>query len=116
MRAGTLLEKITVYRPTITKNKFGEQEVSYTKLYDTRARLITNHRHRENVDGAIAMPGTLTLQVRYYHDIRQNDVVDFKDVRYHIISVMPLRMENCWEVEMAAFESDNNVETEENNG
>lgn len=110
MRSGLLTEQISVYRPTITTNEFGEQIINQEFLYNTRARLVVHRYNRTNVDNAIAMPGAITIQVRHYHDIRQNDIVTYKGTKYHVLSVQPLQQEMCYEVDMTTMESDNTNE------
>jgi head-tail adaptor len=106
MRSGLLTEKIDVYRPTIATNAYGEQTLTPAFLYSTRARLVVHRSSRENVDGASSMPGTITIQVRHYHDIQKNDIVEYNNVQYQVTSVQPLKQEMCQEVTLNTISND----------
>lgn len=109
MRAGLLRERITIYRPTITSNGYGEQLTTEVLLCSTRARIMRNNRQRENVDGELALTADLTMQIRSYHQPMQNDVVVYRGTKYRIFRVSYLDQENCIELNLQAMESDNNL-------
>lgn len=109
MRAGLLTESIQVKRPVVTTNALGEQVMTYSDLYSTRARLVRHNRNRDNVDGNTTMTNDIILQVRSYHDIQQNDIVIYRGATYNVTTVTPLRLENCIEVVMNTLSANNDI-------
>ena len=110
MRAGLLNKMIQVKRPVVTTNTLGEQVMTYVDLYTTRARLVRHSRNRTNVEDNMTMTNTITIQVRIYHDIKQNDIVIFDGVTYNVTSVMKLEQEQCLEVQLDTQSVNNDIE------
>lgn len=110
MRAGLLNKMIHVKRPVVTTNTLGEQVMTYVDLYTTRARLVRHSRNRANVEDNMTMTNTITIQVRIYHDIKQNDIVIFDGVMYNVTSVMKLEQEQCLEVQLDTQSVNNDIE------
>lgn len=110
MRAGLLNKMIQVKRPVVTTNTLGEQVMTYVDLYTTRARLVRHSRNRANVEDNMTMTNTITIQVRIYHDIKQNDIVIFDGVMYNVTSVMKLEQEQCLEVQLDTQSVNNDIE------
>lgn len=110
MRAGLLNKMIQVKRPVVTTNTLGEQVMTYVDLYTTRARLVRHSRNRANVEDNMTMTNTITIQVRIYHDIKQNDIVIFDGVTYNVTSVMKLEQEQCLEVQLDTQSVNNDIE------
>lgn len=110
MRAGLLNKQIQVKRPVVTTNTLGEQVMTYVDLYSTRARLVRHSRNRANVEDNMTMTNTITIQVRIYHDIKQNDIVIFDGVTYNVTSVMKLEQEQCIEVQLDTQSVNNDIE------
>ena len=109
MRAGLLTESIQVKRPVVTTNALGEQVMTYSDLYSTRARLVRHNRNRDNVDGNTTMTNNIVLQVRSYHDIQQNDIIIYKGATYNVTMVTPLKPENCIEVVLDTLSANNDI-------
>lgn len=87
MRAGLLTEIITILRPVITKNEFGEDEETYKKHYVTRARVINNSGNREIDNNEIHNSYTKTFEMWKYVDIKETDWIDWNDKKYRILSI-----------------------------
>ena len=87
MRAGLLNEIITLYRPTITKNEFGEDIETWNTVGDYRARVVHAGGSRTNENSEMVYPYQKTFIVRIYVDIQEDDIIAFKSTRYRVLSI-----------------------------
>jgi len=95
MRAGLLTEKVLVLHPTITTNKVGEQITEYEDMTAIRARDVSFRQQRQLDSGEVWMQGQRVVEVRMYHDICPNDLIEFKDKRYRILAIETERQQMC---------------------
>ena len=92
LRAGLLNELITIRRATITKNDYGEEVETWEDVITTRARVTQTGSSKNNVNQEIFMGFTKEFQVRYYIDIREFDIIVWKQKQYRIVSLNQDRM------------------------
>lgn len=94
MQAGLLNEPITILKPEITRNEFGEQTTEYVESYHTRARVINNGGNRTQEDNGVFYDYSKHLEVRYYVPLDNFDIVVFKGQKYRVKSVEKTREYN----------------------
>lgn len=95
MNAGDLNEVISVYSTTITKNKFGEEEETLTKKFDTRASVWHRSGGRRMTNDSIVYDYSKTLQVRYYVDIDDFDIIEWSGKYYRVLDIEPNKRDMC---------------------
>lgn len=97
MRAGLLTEKVLVLHPTITTNKVGEQitEYEYGNMTAIRARDVSFRQQRQLDSGEVWMQGQRVIEVRMYHDICDNDLIEWRDKRFRILAIETDRQQMC---------------------
>lgn len=87
MRSGLLNEIIKIYRPTITKNEFGEDIEVYNFLSSHRARVVHNGGSRTIATDETTFPYMKTFIVRVYVDVVEQDVIEWQSKRYRVMSI-----------------------------
>ena len=90
-----MTEKVLVLHPTVTTNPVGEQITSYDNVSAIRARDVSFRQQRQLDNGEVWMQGQRTLEVRMYHDICDNDLIEWRDKRYRILSIDTDRQHMC---------------------
>lgn len=95
MDAGTLNEPISVYYSYISKNNFGEEEETLTKKFDTRASVWHRSGGRRITNDSLVYDYSKTIQVRYYVDIDDFDIIKWGDKYYRILDIEPNKRDMC---------------------
>ena len=95
MRAGLLTERVLVLHPTITTNKVGEQITDYENMTAIRARDVSFRQQRQLDSGEVWMQGQRDIEVRMYHDICDNDLIELRGKRYRILAIDTDRAQMC---------------------
>ncbi len=95
MNAGDLTEIIDVYSIEYTKNKFGEEVESVNKKFTTRACVWHRSGGRRVSNDSIVYDYTKTIQVRYYVDINDRDIIEWQGKRYRIVDIEPNKRDMC---------------------
>lgn len=89
MKAGLLKEKISIYKPIVTKSDHGAQKLTYDLHYTTRSHVIHNSGSRDNESGEIFYSNSKTFIVRHYVPVNEHMQVEYNGKRYKIISIVP---------------------------
>lgn len=95
MRAGLLTEKVYVLHPTVTTNAVGEQITEYNDYSVIRARDVSFRQQRQLDNGEMWMQGQRVIETRLYHDICDNDLIEWKEKRFRILSIDTDRQQMC---------------------
>ena len=95
MDAGTLNEVISVYSTTVVKNSFGEEEEQLVKKFDTRACIWHRSGGRRLTNDSIVYDYSKTIQVRYYVDIDDFDIILWEGKYYRILDIEPNKRDLC---------------------
>ena len=95
MRAGLLTEKVLVLHPTTTTNTVGEQVTEFDVVSSIRARDVSFRQQRQLDSGEVWMQGQRVIEVRMYHDICDNDLIEWRDKRYRILAIDTDRQLMC---------------------
>jgi hypothetical protein len=91
MRAGILTENITIKRPTVEKNAYGEEVVSYDTIWTTRARVVHTGGGRTVENESIFYNQTKTLEVRDYVPVDYYDIIEWDGRKYRVIDIEPFK-------------------------
>jgi len=95
MRAGSLFDNITIKRPDVSTNDVGEQITTYSVVKTIRCHTMTRRNNRENAEGNIIYPNTLTIEVRRFQDIQDYDLIIHRGKPYRILSIEYDRQMQC---------------------
>lgn len=87
MRAGTLRQKIQIWKVESIRNEFNEQYDTYTFAYETRANVMYNSGARSDQNHEVFYTQTVTFEVRSYVDVSDFDHIKWNDVEYRIVSI-----------------------------
>lgn len=87
MRCGLLKDKIDIYRPVTTQNDFGEMTQEYRPWYCTRSRVISNGGSRAITNNEVFYPYRKVFEIHQYVDVKETDIIHWKDKRYRILSI-----------------------------
>lgn len=87
MQAGLFKEVITIYKPTITKNEFGEQLQKYDEVYKTKSQVKFNSGNRNISNDEVVSNYSRIFIVRHYIDVSENYIIKWNDKRYRILSI-----------------------------
>ena len=87
MRCGLLKDKIDIYRPITSQNEFGEMIQEYKPWYCTRSRVVSNAGSRELMNNEIFYPYRKIFEIHQYVDVKETDIIHWKDKRYRILSI-----------------------------
>ena len=87
MRCGLLNDKIGIYRPVTSQNEFGEIVQEYKPWYCTRSRVVSNGGSRELMNNEILYQYRKIFEVHQYVDVKETDIIHWKDKRYRILSI-----------------------------
>ena len=87
MRCGLLNDKIGIYRPITSQNEFGEIVQEYKPWYCTRSRVVSNGGSRELMNNEIFYPYRKIFEIHQYVDVKETDLIHWKDKRYRILSI-----------------------------
>lgn len=95
MNAGDLNEIITVYSTQITKNSFGEEVEDLVKKFDVRACIWHRSGGRKVSNDSVVYDYSKTIQVRYYTDIDDFDIIYWDGRYYRILDIEPNKRDMC---------------------
>ena len=87
MRCGLLNDNIGIYRPITSQNEFGEIVQEYKPWYCTRSRVLSNGGSRELMNNEIFYQYRKIFEVHQYVDVKETDIIHWKDKRYRILSI-----------------------------
>ena len=89
MQAGLLDTQITILRPEISRNEFGEQTEEYKPHYKTKARVLHNSGQRDIENGEILHNYIKTIEIWQYVGITETDWIEYDGKKYRIIEIEP---------------------------
>lgn len=95
MNAGDLNEVIDVYEVTYTKNSFGEEVETIAKKLTTRACVWHRSGGRKMTNDSVVYDYSKTLQVRYYVNIDNHDLIFWEGKYYRILDIEPNKRDMC---------------------
>lgn len=95
MNAGDLNEMITVYSIEYVKNDYGEEVETMHEKFQIRACIWHRGGGRRLTNDSIVYDYTKTLQVRYYADIDDLDIIGWGDKLYRIVDIEPNKRDMC---------------------
>lgn len=95
MNAGDLNEVITVYSVEYVKNNFGEEVETMVEKFKTRACIWHRSGGRRLSNDSIVYDYTKTIQVRYYVDISDLDIIKWEGKYYRIADIEPNKRDMC---------------------
>lgn len=87
MRAGTLIEIITFYKPEIVKTDTGSEDTIYVEYHQCRARQTYNSGNRENLNGDIFFSSNVVFEIRQGLVLDELYRIKWKDNFYRILSI-----------------------------
>ena len=93
MQAGILTENITIKRPTVEKNAYGEEVTEYAVIWTTRARLVHTGGGRTVENESIFYSQTKTFEVRDYVPIDYYDIIEWNNHEYRVIDIEPFKQQ-----------------------
>lgn len=88
MEAGKLKEYIVFKQRNITQNEYNEQSVEYITYKETRAQVIYKQGNKVIENDEIVQVYNPTFIVRNYLQINETMLIEYKDVRYRILSII----------------------------
>lgn len=100
MRAGILTENITIKRPTVEKNAYGEEVTEYEVIWTTRARVVHTGGGRTVENESIFYSQTKTLEVRDYVPIDYFDIVEWDGRKYRVIDIEKFRTQQKQQIKI----------------
>ena len=95
MNAGDLNEVITVYKTVYTKNNFGEEVEDLEEKFQTRACIWHRSGGRRLTNDSIVYDYTKTIQVRYFVEINDLDIIGWEGKLYRIVDIEPNKRDMC---------------------
>lgn len=89
MRAGLLTEPITVTRPVIRKNEYGQEETGWDGFIATRCQARHKSGNRVSENGENWNEYVVEFTVRRYHKITEAMRIVWRGRQYRILSIFP---------------------------
>lgn len=87
LRAGLLREVVTITRPVVTRNAYGEEVTTWEEVLTTRARVDYRSGSRVVDVNEVFNPHTVTFTIRRFPDITGYMRLSWRDQLYSIESV-----------------------------
>ena len=87
MQAGLLKELISIYKPELSSNEYGEQIQEYVKCKDTKSQVRYNNGNKSISNDEVVSNYTKTFLVRNYIEINDNYIIEWNKNRYRILSI-----------------------------
>jgi len=88
MNSGDLKERIDIYEQTVTRTPYGDvKEVHDVKKYSTRAMIRFNAENKLSNEGEVYFLTNRTFIVRHYVPVDEHDQIEWKGIRYNILSI-----------------------------
>ena len=94
MQAGLLKDIIELYKPSLTKNEFGEQIQEYIRVCETKSQVKFNSGNRGISNDEVVVNYTKIFLVRYYIQVNENYQIQWNNHRYRILSIEENRQHN----------------------
>ena len=96
MQAGRLTEDITITRPTVTQNEYGEQVTEYTEVCTARASADFEQggSGRTEQNEEITFNDIYTFITYFHVDVKNYDHIVYNGNTYNVLFVMPNRTAN----------------------
>jgi head-tail adaptor len=92
MKAGLLTEHIEIWKKTLETNKYGEETETWSKSYETRARLVHDGGSRVISNDEVMFTHSKTFQVRDYVPVGNYDRIKWEGDFYRILNIEPDRV------------------------
>lgn len=93
MRAALLREFITIYRFENVQSPTGEITKQKKEIALLRAYRIKSNGSNKEIAKELFDSQSITFQIRYFSDIRDSDILVYKDTEYKITNID----ENIWD-------------------
>ena len=87
LRAGLLREVVTIYRPVVTRNDYGEETTVWELVATTRARVDFRSGNRVVEVNEVANPYTVSFILRRFLEIDPHYRLQWRNRYYTIASV-----------------------------
>ena len=87
LRAGLLREQITINKPTVTRNDFGEESTTWSTVVTTRARVDFRNGTRAVEVNEVFNPYTVSFIIRRYHGLDGYMRILWRGNQYRIMSI-----------------------------
>lgn len=93
MKAGLLREFITIYRYENIQSETGQITKQKKEIALLRAYRLKSNGQNKEVAKELFDTQSITFQIRYFSDIRDSDIISYKDIEYKITNID----ENIWD-------------------
>lgn len=93
MKAGLLREFITIYRYENIQSETGQITKEKKEIALLRAYRLKSTGTNKEVAKELFDSQSITFQIRYFSDIRDSDIISYKDTEYKITFID----ENIWD-------------------
>lgn len=93
MKAGLLREFITIYRYENIQSETGQITKQKKEIALLRAYRIKSNGSNKEIAKELFDSQSITFQIRYFSDIRDSDILVYKDTEYKITFID----ENIWD-------------------
>lgn len=93
MRAALLREFITIYRYENIQSETGQISKQKKEIALLRAYRLKSNGQNKEVAKELFDTQSITFQIRYFSDIRDSDILVYKDTEYKITNID----ENIWD-------------------
>lgn len=105
MQAGRLTEDITITRPTVTQNEYGEQITTYSTVETCKAyaEYITGGSGRTETNEEITYNSIYMFTVYYHVNIKNYDVIEYDGNKYNVVFIQPNRTANYKKIKCEAI-------------
>lgn len=87
MQAGLFKELISIYKPELSTNEYGEQIQEYVKCKDTKSQVKYNNGNRGIENDEVVSNYVKTFIVRHYIELNENYLIEWNKQRYRILSI-----------------------------
>jgi SPP1 family predicted phage head-tail adaptor len=84
MRAGLLRDKITIQKPTTSKNEYGSTEITWADVYNTRAQVAYQNGYKKTGANEIYNIDKIYFTIRSNMTIENTYRILFKDKKFKI--------------------------------
>ena len=87
MNAGRLNETLEIWKPTITRDEYGNQKTTFAFAFSTRCDHIYKSGNREIDNDEVVYIYSKTFVVRIYHNIDEFDHIKYNGKFYRILEI-----------------------------
>lgn len=89
MRAGLLLDPITILTSEIIVNDFGEETQTWVPTYTTKCHVLHDGGTRANINDEIFYTNLKTFEVRFYVPVSDFNRLEWNGTIYRILNIDP---------------------------